>query len=407
VSAAPWESAFVVVVAVMFATKATELLLGFGGGGATNPPQVRLSFLVVYAISAILLVTRHAAWALPLRAPALAAVLAFPLISILWSVDRGETLERAVAVLGSSLFGAYLGWRFTLGRIIFLLAVAMTIAVGLSLVAIFVVPTIGITGSGRWAGTWSGVHFHKNGLGGAAALACLLIGYAITDARGRWRVAFIGTFLCALVLLVGSRSTTSLLAVLAVGALAAWMRYLQLRPTQVPVLTVLVISAVGVAAILAGTDLVERVLAGLGKRPDLSRFPLWRIVWPFIEQRFWLGYGHEAFWQPDSPRVRLIEARLYYTPFYSHNGLLETWLNGGLVLVGLVVALLVTIAAKSLAIMVRWRTLVMSSFPLAFCVFFLLVNFTESSVLARNELVWALLVALAAFLARWVRMRVV
>jgi hypothetical protein len=57
--------------------------------------------------------------------------------------------------------------------------------------------------------------------------------------------------------------------------------------------------------------------------------------------------------------------------------------------------------------MVRWRTLAISSFPLAFCALFLLGNFTEATVLGRNELVWALLVANAAFLARWVRLRVI
>jgi hypothetical protein len=34
-----------------------------------------------------------------------------------------------------------------------------------------------------------------------------------------------------------------------------------------------------------------------------------------------------------------------------------------------------------------------------------MMNFVESSVLARNELVWAVLVAVAVFGAKWVRSR--
>jgi hypothetical protein len=34
-----------------------------------------------------------------------------------------------------------------------------------------------------------------------------------------------------------------------------------------------------------------------------------------------------------------------------------------------------------------------------------MMNFAESSVLARNDLVWAVLVAVAVFVAQWVQLR--
>jgi exopolysaccharide production protein ExoQ len=406
-SALRWESALIVVAAVMFATNVVEIVLVFHKGGSSYPPQVQLTYLMVYAISGLLLLSVRSPppWTLPLRAPSLALVLAMPLISIFWSVDPGETLQRGVAVFGTSLFGAYLGWRFTLGRLIFLLAIAMAIAVALSLVAIFMVPSIGIDSTGRWAGTWIGVYFHKNGLGNASALACLIIGYAITDSRGYWRLAFCGAFVGALVLLVGSRSATALVAAFMVGAFAIWVRCLQVRPSQVPVLTVILAGAAVAIIATHGADLLATILESFDKRSDLSRFPLWQMVWSFIARHFWLGYGYEAFWQPDSPQVRFIAAKLFFVPFYSHNGLLETWLNGGLVLVGLVCALLLTITIKGVVLAIRWRSLAISSFPLAFLFFFLFENFTESSVLARNTLEWSLLVTVAAFVARWVRLR--
>ena len=70
-----------------------------------------------------------------------------------------------------------------------------------------------------------------------AALSCLLIGYAITDSRGRWRLAFCLALLVALVLLIGSRSTSSLLVTAVIGALAFWARRLQRSPKELPVLT--------------------------------------------------------------------------------------------------------------------------------------------------------------------------
>lgn len=400
-----WETVLVVGAAVLFGTNVAEVLLAPAGG---HPVQLRVAFLLIYAVFGVLLVcSKGAMRTLVLTAPVLLLVLAVPPISILWSVNPSETLQRSVALLGSSMFGAYLGWRFTLGRIVFLLGVAMSIAVCLSMAVIVLVPSIGIESSGQWTGAWAGVHLHKNGLGAAASLACVVIGYAITDSRGRWRLAFCLTLVVAAVLLLGSRSTSSLLATVVIGALAFWARYLQRSPDQVPVLSLILVITVVVTGIeLVGSGLVESSLAFFGKDSTLSsRVPLWSLLWSYVDDRFWLGYGYEAFWQDDAPQVREIEAKLYFTPFYSHNGLLETWLNGGLVLVILVILMLAIVLLRSVVIYIRWRELAISSFPLFYLVHFLMVNFAESSVLARNNLVWAAQVAMAVFVAKWVRLR--
>jgi exopolysaccharide production protein ExoQ len=400
-----WESALAVIAAVMFGTDLPEVLLAPTGG---HPPQLRLLYLLIYTVFVLLLVcSKDAVRTLVTRTPVLVVVLAFPLVSILWSVNPGETLERGVALLGTSLFGAYLGWRYTLGRIVFLLATALSIAVGLSMAMIVLVPSIGVEGGGKFAGTWTGANLHKNALGAIAGLSCLLLGYAITDSRGRWRLAFCLALPVALVLLIGSHSTSALLVTAVIGVLAFWARYLQRSPKEIPVLTLILVIALVISGIeLVSTDLIVRALAFFGKSSTLSsRLPLWSLLWSYIEQRFWLGFGYEAFWDPGAPAVREIEAELYFTPFYAHNGLLETWLNGGLVLVALVFLLLCVTLVRSMILYVRWRDLAISSFPLFYCVYFVMMNFAESSVLARNELVWAVLVAMAVFVAKWVRAR--
>jgi exopolysaccharide production protein ExoQ len=399
----------VVIATIMFATNVTEIFLTFGSHDDAYPPQVRLTFLLVYGVAGILfLASRHALATLITTSPLLVAVLVVPPLSILWSVDPNESLERSVAVIGTSAFGIYLGWRFTLGRIVFLLAVGMAIAVSLSFLAILALPSVGIDPSGQWAGTWRGIHFHKNGLGGASGLACILIGYAIADSRGYRRAAFCVTFVVAFVLLVGSQSTSSLLAVLAVGMLALWARMLQSRPQEVPVLSLITGFAVVIAGVqLIGPELIESALALVGKRADLSsRVPLWGIVWTFIQDRFWLGYGFQAFWDPETTAVRIIGDQLYFKPFYSHNGVLETWLNGGLVLVLLMVGLLALTITKSAILFARWRGLAVSAFPLLFCAYFIMMNFAESTILARNNMVWTLLVTVVVFTSKWVRLRV-
>jgi exopolysaccharide production protein ExoQ len=401
-----WETALVVAAAVMLGTDLVEVMLAPTRGAA--PPYPRLLYLPIYAVfGALLASSRDAVRTLITTSPLLVLVLAFPSVSILWSASPGETFERSVALLGTSLFGVYLGWRYTLGRMVFLLATGLSVAVCLSIAIIVLVPSIGIESYGKLAGTWRGVSLHKNALGSVAGLACLAIGHAITDSRSRRRLAFCFTFLVALVLLIGSRSISSVLVTAVVGALSFWGRYLQRSPNEIPVLSlILVITMVltGVAAL--GTDLIERALALIGKNSTLSsRLPLWSLLWPYIESRFWLGFGYEAFWQPGATAVTEIEAELYFVPFYSHNGLLETWLNGGLVLVALLLLLLCTTMGQSMLLYVRWRDLVISSFPLFYWVYFLMMNLAESHVLARNDLLWVVLVAVAVFVARWVRPR--
>ena len=70
-----------------------------------------------------------------------------------------------------------------------------------------------------------------------------LIGYAITDSRGRRRLAFCLALLVALVLLIGSRSISSLLVTAAVGALSLWARHLQRSPNELPVLSLILVIA--------------------------------------------------------------------------------------------------------------------------------------------------------------------
>jgi len=400
-----WQTALVLMAAVLFGTDIAEVLLAPTGG---RPPALRVLYLLVYAAFGLLLVSyKDAARTLLTSAPVLVVVLAFPLVSILWSAQPGETLERGVALLGTSLFGIYLGWRYTLGRMIFLLAAALSIAVGLSIMMIILVPSVGVEPSGKLAGTWIGVNLHKNGLGAMAGLACLVIGHAITDSYGRRRLVFCLALLVAVAVLIGSRSTSSMLATAAVVALSFWARYLQRSPNEIPVLTlILAIALVITGVAVIGSNLIERALAFFGKNPTLSsRLPLWSLIWDYIQQRFWLGYGYEAFWDPDAAAMREIEAELYFDPFYAHNGLLETWLNGGLVLIALVSLLLGVTVLRSIVLYVRWRDLAISSFPLFYCVYFVIMNFAESYVLARNDLIWAVLVAMAVFVAKWVRPR--
>ena len=167
------------------------------------------------------------------------------------------------------------------------------------------------------------------------------------------------------------------------------------------------IAGIGVALLpLLSVAGFRMAMALLGKNAELSgRLPLWELVLQVSSLRPWLGYGYEAFWTPDAPMVRWIAQSLRYTPFYSHSGVMETLLNGGRVLLLLVgLAYLGTLWRSYLHLRARPGE-PSAALPLVFCFFFVFTNFSESKILLRNDLAWALFVAFTFTTARSVRLR--
>ena len=402
----PWISVVVVVTALMYATHVTEFTVHLGNAGVS--PASHAVFFLTYGLFGLLLLRNSGLMRFPVIAPLLTITILLAPLSVVWSTAPNETIFRSASLLGTSLFGIYLGWRFTLGRMVFLLAIAFTIAAGLSLIAIFVIPKIGIDQSVAHAGFWRGVHFHKNGLGATSAVGCLIIGYAIADSRGKARLFFIGGLMLTLLLLVGARSTTSVFATAVAASMGLWIGRLQKRPGPIPVLSLIMMFAIMLVLVeVVGKSSLESVLGSIGKSETFSgRMEIWSIVWrDHIQDRFWLGYGYAAFWLPDTPQVLAITNELYFTPHYSHNGIVESLVNGGALLVILAITLVLSLYVKSTMLMTRWRDLAVSSFPFVFCAYFTLVNITESTIMSQNSIIWAIFVALNVFLAKWLRVR--
>ena len=85
-----WQSVLVVITAVMFGTDLAEVL--FAPTGEHHSPQLRMLYLLIYAVFGLLLVSsKDAVRTLVTTAPVLVLVLALPVVSILWSrQSRGD-----------------------------------------------------------------------------------------------------------------------------------------------------------------------------------------------------------------------------------------------------------------------------------------------------------------------------
>ena len=133
--------------------------------------------------------------------------------------------------------------------------------------------------------------------------------------------------------------------------------------------------------------------------------PLWEVTLEYVKTRPWLGFGYEAFWSPFSSQVEFIETVIRYRPFYSHSGVLETLLNGGIVLLALVVTALLASLVRAFALLMRGERRFYTSFPLVFLVFFIIANITDLRILFRNDLIWTVFMAVGFMLASQVRVK--
>ena len=382
----------VVFGVVIFGTNVLEVMLR----GGSMEQFIGLVYMGCYAAGLILAVLSGAVPKALLRNPLLTILLFVPLVSMLWSVDRDMTQFRTLLFMGTSFFGLFIGWHYDRARLIRLLSIGVSLNVMLSAALIVAVPSIGIDQTGAWAGTWVGAFMHKNGLGAAAGIAMLILFYGIATSTGIFRLGFMLAFAVAAVLLVGSKSATSLVVAIIGLVLALGFQFWRRAPglTLATLLACLVFLPV-LVWLLAQKDILLLVLDTLEKDMTVhGRTDIWQLVWPYIMDRFWLGYGYGSFWQPGFPWFSQLQARLHYTPFYSHNGIVELWIAGGALSVGLAVAVFLGTLVKAAILGLRETVSPDAAFAFVFLLCFALRNITESSLLQANDFLWLLFVAL-------------
>jgi exopolysaccharide production protein ExoQ len=392
----------VIVGVVIFGTNILEVTLR----GGPLEQFIGIVYLACYAAGLVLAIMSRAVPQALIRQPLLTLLLVLPLASALWSVDPAMTLFRTLMLLGTSVFGLFIGWHYERGHLVRLLAIGVSLNLCISTVLIVAVPSIGIDSSAAWAGTWVGAYMHKNGLGAAVGISMLILFYAVAMSTGLVRLGFLAMFALAAVLLVGSNSATALvvtiLALLLAAAFMLWRR--------APGFTLAALLAGAIFMPLLGMILVGQLDIVVGffldsLEKDLTvhgRTEIWQLVWPYITDRFWLGYGYGSFWQPGFPWFNLIQARLYYAPHYSHNGVIELWIAGGALTVSTAVLVYFGGLAKALVLAVRERAAPDAAFAFVFLVSFALRNVTEASLLQSNDFLWLLFVALVVSTAKTV-----
>lgn len=396
------EKVFAILALLLFTGAFLTLLSGKYSANPENNFLAQGSYVGVYGITCLLIVMQFRRFIyLSTREPLLLLLIGVALISVLWSVAPQVTLRSSFALIGTTLFGAYLAVRFSLREQLQLLAWALGIAALFSLAFAFALPEYGVMNDARGE-AWRGIYHHKNVLGRLMSLSTAVFFFlALGGRRHRW-LTWCG-FCLSLGLLLLSGAKTALVVLLTVLILLPLYRALREAYTIIVPILITCVFAVGGGLVWLSSNL-DSTFGVLGRDATLTgRTDIWSAVVGMIAERPWLGYGYSAFWlgwEGESAQVWIrlsaFTANLY--PTHSHNGMLDLWLDLGFV--GGVLFTLVFLLTFGRALRLIRSTKTMEGvWPLAYMTFMLLNGVTYPIGLEKNNIWWVLYVAIVITLA--------
>ena len=315
--------------------------------------------------------------------PWIAALLIYSLLSTTWSDEPTIAIKRWVKALGHPLVVLVIlsdpdpkaALRTTLKRCAYFL-------LPVSVLFLKYLPEYGRSFD-EWSGgaVNNGVGIGKNDLGCISMILCIIfvwnlytldrLGSASTRrAEETLSLAFI---LMSLWLLRMSNSATSMAALVVASAALLAVRSRWVSKRYFGSIALLVLLAAALLDYLF--NLHDQVVLMLGRDLNLTdRTEVWQDVLE-MQSRPLIGYGFESFWL--GVRMELLWEKWWWRPTQAHNGYIETYLNLGLIGVGLLACALLSVTMRVRRELVT--DLDLGSLRLALLLAVLLFNYTEAA----------------------------
>lgn len=354
--------------------------------GGEDMPLLRLMWLPVYAVILAL-----AVWRAPrvmrfwFPAVMLSLLIFWVFASASWSSDPGTTNRRALAAAFTTLFGLYFASSFDGKRMAEIIAgTFLFLAVG-GLLAVVAYPKMGVQHDIN-AGDWRGLWYEKNQMGAMMVYGALAAMAAILAGSTKRKQLVFTIVLCA-ALIVMSKSKTSLLALL-IGLGGSMMLAIMRRGPATAVIIVWLGVSVAVTAAMVMWLAPELLFKALGKDPSLTgRTDIWAALLRQSAKHPLTGYGYAVFWKLDSVPAMWIRKQTGWDVPTAHNGWLDILAQLGWIGVGLCALVL---GGALLVSLVRFRKVEDGYWATLFLAIFVMTTFSESFILERNGIAWAL-----------------
>jgi exopolysaccharide production protein ExoQ len=227
---------------------------------------------------------------------------ALSLISVLWSDTPKATIMFSIQLWFSVLMALFIGMRFSLSGVFWLLMIILAVTMFLSFInmnGMFTYPY----GTGERA-TFKGIFLGKSAFGHRAILfvvGCVFIVFLLPGVRLIWRGLFLlNMFATLFMVIVLSGSATGILLSIGLAGVSITLHILFIvrGGAALVILPSVVIFAVGLLGVLiAQVDPITLVLDLLGRDASMTgRTDIWSFGWEIYFSRPVLGMGMGSFW---------------------------------------------------------------------------------------------------------------
>ena len=251
-------------------------------------------------------------------------------LSISWTEDFARTtflvLIEVPFLLGFMICGALLSERAVTQGLLWMVRAG----VALSALATVAIPSTraAVRTTGDVFEGWHALFEHKNAFGPFLALA-----FAIVLVAEDRRLVRNLTLVVIGVLILGSQSVTALTTALVVLALFYWLRVNRGLDGPAAAAAIIGSAAVAITGALGARASLPLFLEATGKDPTFSgRTDIWSAVIGAIRDRPIVGYGRGGlFFAPANEETVLLWREIGFDPPHAHNGVLDIWLQLGIV----------------------------------------------------------------------------
>ena len=325
-----------------------------------------------------------------------AAICAFALLTSVWSADPGLSLRRAVALAGSTLFAVVFAGMFDERRVLTILVRFVALFVLANVLIAVAMPNMAFHQAsdlvfGEHAGKLRGTYAHKNDLGHYLGLMVCILVVVGRDYLGKW-VGLLTTA-AAVVLLLMAGSVSSLMSTMgAIGVLVLVSLYSrESNPLVRGLLLAIAFIIVPIGLfVFFWTPAIPLILESFGRDPTLTaRTEIWQYVILAGQSSWLLGAGYGAGWAKAAP---ILAASPFMDPGNAHNGYLQSWIDMGVVGVGMAIAYVAVAGSSAFRLLDRDGNRSIAPLTLTVVAYFAIINIAGPYIANHNDLLWVTLI---------------
>lgn len=349
----------------------------------------KILFPIIYIIVSILILQNRRLIKISIKEKWLLSLILLSIASILWSVDKAVTFQRGVAIIGTTIFGIYMGFRYSLKQQLVILGWTLSTIVLLSLIVVIFMPEKGLFYDLRGT-AWQGIFWHKNLLGKFMVLSILVFSLLIIFTKKfEWKIVSVCFVILSFLLLIKSESITSLVVftILCISILI----FSQIRRNILLGISISLFVSVMLFLLMLLVYMNTGSLFNLlGRDATLTgRTEIWEVTLYLVMQNPIFGYGYGSFWNESSVLSSIVYQLLGREVAHAHNGFIDLMLQMGIL--GLLLFMIgYIISIKKGVILLKSHSSIVAEWPFLFLLFFILISIAESNIMVQNNFYWVI-----------------